>query len=151
MSIHIQIVDGPLSKRAPDWPDLPTGEVGAAACFEGIVRRHEGDALIDALDYTAYEPMAPRELGRLAGELVREFGLAGMYVEHSRGRVPVGACSFRLRVASAHRAEALRAAERFIDRMKRDVPIWKAPVPAGHHDHASDPPHQNDEQAVRPS
>jgi molybdopterin synthase catalytic subunit len=51
-----------------------------------------------------------------------------MCVEHSRGRVAAGECSFRLRVAASHRPEALRAVEEFIDRMKRDVPIWKTPV-----------------------
>jgi molybdopterin synthase catalytic subunit len=40
-----------------------------------------------------------------------------------------GQCSFRLQVASAHRAEALAAMTEFIDRLKRDVPIWKSPVP----------------------
>jgi molybdopterin synthase catalytic subunit len=42
----------------------------------------------------------------------------------------VGAASFRLLVRAAHRREALDAADAYIERMKRDVPIWKTAVPA---------------------
>jgi molybdopterin synthase catalytic subunit len=37
----------------------------------------------------------------------------------------VGQRSFRLTVHARHRAESLAAVGEFIDRMKRDVPIWK--------------------------
>jgi molybdopterin synthase catalytic subunit len=59
---------------------------------------------------------------------VQEFGLLAMYVEHSRGHVPVGQCAFRLSVAALHRAEGFAAMAHFIDALKRDVPIWKRPV-----------------------
>jgi molybdopterin-guanine dinucleotide biosynthesis protein A len=51
--------------------------------------------------------------------------LVGIAVEHSRGRVQPGECSFRLQMAAKHRQEALAAMAEFIDRMKRDAPIWK--------------------------
>ncbi len=127
------------------------GRIGARLRFEGIVRRDEprsgattivtidtsshGDSpntsdigQLSALDYTAYEPMASRELERVAREVSGEFGVEAMFVLHSRGRVMVGEVSFVLIVESAHRAPALRAMGAFIDRMKRDVPIWKVPV-----------------------
>ena len=104
------------------------GDAGAVLCFEGIVRPTEGGQPVVALDYEAYEPMADAQLRRLANEIVERHRLLGLWVEHSRGRVAAGECSFRLRVASRHRPEALRAVGEFIDRMKRDVPIWKTPV-----------------------
>jgi molybdopterin synthase catalytic subunit len=55
-------------------------------------------------------------------------GLVAILVEHSKGFVPVGQCSFRLLVAGTHRRESLAAMSEFIDRMKRDVPIWKKGV-----------------------
>ena len=125
-SVEVHILDGPLGPQAPPR-EIPGA--GAALCFEGIVRPLEAGTAIVALDYEAYEPMAGNLLRRLGEDVSRRHGLLDLSVEHSRGRVRAGECSFRLRVASPHRPEALRAVEEFVDRMKRDVPIWKTPVP----------------------
>ena len=124
MSITISITDGPLG-AAPDW--APNG-AGAILSFEGIVREREGDGTIEALDYTAYEPMARTQLQRLGAELLDRHGLTALLMQHSRGRIAVGECSFRLLIAAPHRKEALAAMDEFIDRLKRDIPIWKSPV-----------------------
>jgi len=129
MSVEVRIVDGAL-KREGYNPISPEG-AGAVVVFEGIVRPTEGDQKIEALDYEAYEPMASGKLEEIATSLNESHGLIGMVVEHSRGRVDVGACSFRLTVSSAHRREAIAAMSEFIDRLKQDVPIWKKPVRKG--------------------
>ncbi len=126
MKLAVSVVEGPLAETAPAW--APPG-AGAVVCFEGVARPTEHGEPIAALEYEAYEPMAGRELERLAREVMDEFGLLGVFVEHSRGRVAVGERSFRLRVAAPHRKEALAALDRFIDRLKQDVPIWKKAVP----------------------
>ncbi len=129
MSVTVRIHDGPLPvSPAGCSVGGATGAAGAVVFFEGVVRAEEDGRPIQALDYEVYEPMATRELQRLAEDVLRSFGLLAVSVAHSRGRVPVGQCAFRLSVAAAHRAEALRAVEAFIDRLKRDVPIWKTPV-----------------------
>jgi molybdopterin synthase catalytic subunit len=125
VSVEVNIVDGPLGPLAPSR-EVPGA--GAALCFEGIVRPFESGRAIVALDYEAYEPMAPNLLRRLGEEVARSHGLLDLCVEHSRGRVRAGECSFRLRVYSPHRPEALSAVGEFVDRMKRDVPIWKTAV-----------------------
>jgi molybdopterin synthase catalytic subunit len=128
MSVRIAILDGPLPAR----PQAdPVEGAGALLVFEGMVRRLESEREIAALDYAAYEPMATSELRRLSEEVLRKHGLIAIEVEHSRGRVAVGECSFRLLVAAPHRKEALAAMDEFIDRLKRDVPIWKKAVWAG--------------------
>lgn len=128
MTRHVDAIlrDGPLAPAAT-W-DHPGA--GAVLCFEGVVRPTEADQAIDGLDYEAYEPMAGRELDRLASEAMERFGLLAIRVEHSRGLVLSGACSFRLRIASLHRKEALAAMDWYIDLMKQQVPIWKRPVPS---------------------
>jgi molybdopterin synthase catalytic subunit len=139
MSVRITIVDGPLGAALSEPAELAppaqpesalvdTGEAGAVVTFDGVVRALEGDRKIQALDYEVYEPMASRELGRLAADLLGSCGVLAIDAWHSRGRVQVGAVSFRLVVRSAHRKEALQAMDRFIDCMKRDVPIWKRAV-----------------------
>lgn len=129
MSVSVRIVDGALG-AAGECEALRAGEGvdGAVVVFEGIVRGEEEGRAIRGLLYEAYEPMAGRMLRELGEAMVREHGVRAIDVEHSRGEVAVGACSFRLTVCSAHRAGALRAMDAFIDRMKRDVPIWKTAV-----------------------
>ena len=128
MSIEVRIVDGPLPADAGHADDCEgRGDVGALVQFEGIVRGVEGGRGITALDYEVYEPMAHREIEKLAAHLVAEHKLHGLRIEHSRGRVGVGECSFRLVVTAAHRGPAFRAATEFIDRLKQDIPIWKSP------------------------
>lgn len=141
------ILDGPIGAAeearalrsigpAPDAPGL----VGATLRFEGIVRRDEpsgaptpGGAPLPlrpliALDYQTYDPMAHHQFAGLARDVAHEFGLLALVALHSRGRVRVGEASFMLTIRSTHRAEAIAAMTSFIDRLKRDVPIWKLPV-----------------------
>ncbi len=129
MSVRVSIVDGPLpGSHLDEAEDRAAPEAGAIVCFEGRVRPLEDGRELDALRYEEYPPMTGRELRKLAGAMLAEHKLLAIGVWHSRGAVPVGACSFRLRIAARHRKEALAATDRFIDRMKRDVPLWKTPV-----------------------
>ncbi|MCC6678523.1 MAG: molybdenum cofactor biosynthesis protein MoaE [Phycisphaerales bacterium] len=125
MNVEIRIVDGALARPAERGPGCG---VGAVIAFEGVVRGEENGRAITGLDYEVYEGMAERELERLAVEVATSHGLMAVRVWHSRGFVAVGACSFRLEMESAHRQASLRAVAEFIDRLKRDVPIWKRAV-----------------------
>ncbi|HAQ67619.1 MAG TPA: molybdopterin converting factor [Phycisphaerales bacterium] len=124
MSATVRIIDGALGNPAPALP--PAAQFGAAIVFDGVVRADEGGRTIRALAYEVYEPMASNMLTELGREMLAKHGLVAIMVEHSRGEVPVGQRSFRLTVHALHRAEALAAVGEFIDRMKRDVPIWKS-------------------------
>jgi len=104
---------------------------GAGIVFEGIVRPTEDGRQILGLEYEVYRPMAERQLELIGREMVEKHGLISMEIEHSTGLVPNVACSFRLRVEAVHRKEGLRAVDEFIDRLKRDVPIWKRAKPSG--------------------
>ncbi len=129
MSIAVYILDGPLPPTANAiLAQAEQGVAGAVLCFDGIVRATENGRPIAALNYEVYEPMASRQLHTLCEDVLARFGLLSVQTWHSRGRVPVGACSFRLRIAAQHRTEALQAMTDFIERLKRDVPIWKTPV-----------------------
>ena len=72
--------------------------------------------------------MARNMLVVIGEELVRRHGLVAICVEHSKGLVLAGECSFRLQVAGRHRQESLAAMSEFIDRLKQDVPFWKTAV-----------------------
>ncbi|MCE9619235.1 MAG: molybdenum cofactor biosynthesis protein MoaE [Planctomycetes bacterium] len=121
----VRIADGALSETRPVQPH---GSAGATLVFEGIVRGEEAGRPIRALMYEIYEPMASNMLAKLSQEMIKKHGLIAITAEHSRGEIAVGQRSFRLTLQSAHRKEALAAMDEFIDRMKRDVPIWKSPI-----------------------
>ncbi len=124
MSVSVHIHDGPIVP--PNEPRCQCA--GAVVVFEGIVREMESGRRISGLHYQTYDPMAHRELQRLAQEIMKQFELLDVTVAHSRGFVAVGRCSLRVAIAAMHRKPALAAMDGFIDALKRDVPIWKNPV-----------------------
>lgn len=126
MNDCVQIHDGPLAD-ATTWR---VDGAGAMLCFEGVVRPSEADLPISGIRYETYDPMAEKELQRLATEALDRFDILAVRVEHSRGIVRNHACSFRLRIASAHRKAGLAAMDWYIDQMKKVVPIWKHAIPA---------------------
>lgn len=133
MTPRIRIVSGPLSAKDRAIPTRMQGKIGALVVFEGLVREGEDGRPLRALWYEAYEPMTTRCLENLAYELAAAHtqGQAQVLlvrIEHSIERVMVGGCSFRLTVGAAHRKEALAFMDEFIDRMKKEVPIWKSPI-----------------------
>lgn len=128
MSVEIHIVEGPIGAEIGRAPATADGTAGAVLVFDGAVRALEDGKRLRGLEYEAYEPMASRELKRLAEEVVAKHGLIGLACWHSRGLVRVGGCSMRVVVRSGHRAVALAGMGEFIDRLKRDVPVWKRAV-----------------------
>ena len=100
-------------------------EVGACVEFHGIVRELENGSALSGLEYEAHESMARTQLGRIFCELNVEHPVEAVLFIHRLGWVPVGEASMLVRVLAAHRGEALAFCGAAIDRMKRDVPIWK--------------------------
>lgn len=131
--VRIEIVEGPIDPGLLGWGDSvasggrPTG-VGSRVRFEGLVRPLEQDRAIAGLQYEMYRPMTDRVLESIAREEASRPGVRWVWVGHSRGTVPVGRVSFLCEIGSEHRAEGLTALASFIDRMKRDAPIWKRPL-----------------------
>jgi molybdopterin synthase catalytic subunit len=120
----VRIVEGPIP--TPDDGDRPAiPEIGAIVHFEGRVRGLEGARAIAGIEYTAYRPMAERELARILDEIAARFRVERVVVEHAVGRIRVGEVALVVKVYSGHRAEAFRACEYLIVRLKETVPIWK--------------------------
>lgn len=125
MKIHVEITGDPLEARG-----VTVAEPGCGAVveFAGLVRGEEDGVAIAALDYEAYEAMARSEMERIARELAADFPCRSMELIHRTGRVPVGQASILVRIEAKHRAEAFGMLVAFMDRLKRDVPVWKKVV-----------------------
>jgi molybdopterin synthase catalytic subunit len=77
------------------------------------------------LDYTAYEPMALKQMEELAQLALAKYAIRDVWVVHRLERLQIGETSVFIAVASAHRAAAFEACRWIIDALKKTVPIWK--------------------------
>lgn len=123
-SVQVVLVDGPVKERHL----TAVGGAGAVVSFEGVVRPIEDGLPLLGLRYSSYDPMAERELRRIASSALSSHGLLAVRLAHSRGLVMAGEVSLLLHVAAEHRKPAIRGVDEIIDALKRDVPIWKTPV-----------------------
>jgi molybdopterin synthase catalytic subunit len=112
----------------PPPPESVRGLAGAWAEFHGCVRAEEKGAKIAALRYDIYEVMARRVLTTHLEALEKKHGLIAARFWHRGGIVPVGEAAVYAAIAAPHRREAFAALAELMDRLKTDVPIWKAEV-----------------------
>jgi molybdopterin synthase catalytic subunit len=122
MKTRVEITREPLVASGVTSAD---GTSGAVVEFAGVVRSEEDGAPITALDYEAYEVMARSEMERIVRELSAQNPCHAVEITHRIGRVPAGEASILVRIAAKHRAEAFGLLTEFMDRLKRDVPVWK--------------------------
>lgn len=121
MEIEVSFTQAPIVRPATAFSDT----AGAVAEFWGVVRAEEKDRRIGGLIYEIYEPMAEKTIRRILEELHAEHPCLAARVIHRSGPVPAGEASIHVRVSARHRAAAFRVLEEFMNRMKREVPIWK--------------------------
>ena len=98
---------------------------GAVAAFVGVVREENDGAPVETIEYSAYRPMAERELEKIEGEVARAFAGTAVLVRHRLGTLSVGEESVAIVAVSPHRREALAACADAIERVKARAPIWK--------------------------
>ena len=99
---------------------------GAVVVFVGRVRPDRvGRRRVVALEYEADARMAPDALRALEREARERFVVREVVLAHRIGVLPVGTPSVLVGVAAAHRRAAFDAARFLIERVKREVPIWK--------------------------
>ncbi|WP_440996502.1 molybdenum cofactor biosynthesis protein MoaE [Arhodomonas sp. SL1] len=98
---------------------------GALVVFEGVVRDHHDGRGVAGMEYTAYEPLARRELEALEQEARERFGVPVCRIVHRLGRLGIGEASVLVVVRAPHRRDAFDAARYAIDTLKQRVPIWK--------------------------
>lgn len=98
---------------------------GAQVLFLGTVRDVNDGRAVTGVEYSAFEPMAAREMERIAGEAAARFETGHVVIVHRLGRLGLGEASVAIVVAHARRAQAYDASRYIIEELKRRVPIWK--------------------------
>jgi molybdopterin synthase catalytic subunit len=98
---------------------------GASLLFLGTVRDLNDGRDVTAIEYSAYEEMARRELAAIVEETVSRVNGVTIAVEHRIGSLEIGEVSVAIAVAHAHRGPAYEASRYIIEEVKRRLPIWK--------------------------
>jgi len=118
------IVDHPLDPTALLAEVADVGS-GASTLFVGTVRRTNQGREVTGIDYSAYGPMAEREMASVVAEAAARFGALRIAVEHRVGTLALGEASIVIAVAHERRAGAMDAQRYLIEEIKRRVPVWK--------------------------
>jgi MoaE-MoaD fusion protein len=105
--------------------ELQRDEDGAVATFEGIVRNNTKGRATRYLEYECYEAMALPQIAVIGREIAAKLAIGRVGIVHRLGRLEVGEASVVVVATAPHRKPAFDAALEGINRLKREVPIWK--------------------------
>lgn len=103
-------------------------ECGAIVTLDGFVRQFTKGRETLYLEYEGYEPMALKEMEKLAALAHEKFEIAHVGIVHRLGKLEIGETSVVISVSAPHRRAAFEACEWVIKELKRTVPIWKKEV-----------------------
>lgn len=100
-------------------------EIGAHSIFLGQVRADivEGKTVM-AIDYSAYEEMAEKEIHTIRESAFSKFDLTCAHIYHSLGIVPTGQICLFIFTSSPHRKGAIDANQYILDAVKTRVPVF---------------------------
>lgn len=98
---------------------------GGLALFVGVVRDHNGGKAVTRLEYSAYNPMAEKEMDRIEAEIARAHPGARVLFRHRIGSLAIGDVAVVVAAAAPHREEAFAACRAGIEAIKARVPVWK--------------------------
>lgn len=104
---------------------LQRNQDGAVLVFEGVVRDNTKGRPTSHLEYECYETLALDQMARIGREIAARFPIGRLAIVHRLGRLEIGEASVAVIATAPHRRPAFEAALEGINRLKREVPIWK--------------------------
>lgn len=110
-------------ERVRQWVALDT--TGAQVLFVGTVRNHSGSKSIEKLEFSAYDPMAIKEMEKIAFMAIKQYELTRVAIHHRKGTLGIGEIPVVIAVSAPHRERCFDACSYIIDMLKQTVPIWK--------------------------
>jgi molybdopterin synthase catalytic subunit len=103
-------------------------KAGALATFVGMVREDPvefSESKVQYLEYEAFEEIAIQKLQELRDDLVKREGIVDVSIHHVVDRVRVGQDSLIVAVLGTRRRFVFPVLEEAVERVKKDIPIWK--------------------------
>jgi molybdopterin synthase catalytic subunit len=108
-----------------------SAKAGAIATFIGIVREdpvESSEGKVQYLEYEAFEEVAIRKLQELRNDLAKREGIVDVSIHHVVDRLGVGDESLIVAVLGTRRKFVFPVLEEAVERVKKEVPIWKKEV-----------------------
>ncbi len=103
-------------------------EAGAVACFVGVVREdpvRESDVKVVRLEYEAYTDVALKRMEEIRDAIKKHPGIIEVSIHHIIDTLNVGEPSLFVAVLGKHRQDVFPAISETVERVKKEVPIWK--------------------------
>lgn len=123
-NINIKLTDQKLNlQECYEWIQDPS--CGGVSIFVGTVRNTTQQKTVNKLDFSAYSPMAVKEMQLIAERGLKQFAIKKILIHHAEGLLKIGEIPVIIAVAAAHRNAAFEACQFAIDTLKETVPIWK--------------------------
>ena len=107
------------------YENLGSDAAGGLSLFIGTVRNNAQGKQVKQLVFEAYEPMALKEMRRIADLALEKWPLENLVMIHAVGAKAVGEAVVVTGASSAHRDASFEACRFLIDELKKTVPIWK--------------------------
>ena len=118
-----------LNQIMSDLSHLPDyHEAGAVACFVGVIREdpvRESEAKVVRLEYEAYIDVALKRMQEIRDAIKRRPGVLEVSIHHIIDTLEVGEPSLFVAVLGKHRQDVFPALSETVERVKKEVPIWK--------------------------
>ncbi|MGB5242625.1 MAG: molybdenum cofactor biosynthesis protein MoaE [Lutimonas sp.] len=123
-NIYIKISEQPLNMQVC-YEFVHDDSCGGIALFVGTVRNNTEEKDVQQLDFSTYEPMAIKEMNKIAAQALSEYPIKKIAIHHAKGMLKIGEIPVIIAVSSAHREAAFEACQFAINQLKETVPIWK--------------------------
>lgn len=93
--------------------------IGAHQIFLGQIRSDAlGEAMVTAIDFTAYRDMADEAYRQFREELFSRYRITCLHVYHSLGKVNAGEINLFVFVSASHRKDAITACAELVEWIK---------------------------------
>jgi molybdopterin synthase catalytic subunit len=106
-------------------------EAGAVGSFVGVVREdpvRESIEKVTRLEYEAYDEAALRAMGEIRESMKKHTGVIEISIHHVIDSLSVGEPSLFVAVLGKHRQDVFPILVETVERVKKEVPIWKKEV-----------------------
>ncbi len=104
---------------------LISNTAGAFSSFEGLVRNHNENRDVIALEYEAHEALCLKEAEKIFAEVRQKFNIINLRCFHRVGKLQIGEMAVWVGVIASHRDDSFKACRYIIDEVKKRLPIWK--------------------------
>jgi molybdopterin synthase catalytic subunit len=100
-------------------------KAGAIGTFTGIVRAVSENSRTEFLEFESYGEVARQKMDDICSALKQEEGIVEVLMYHRTGIIQKGEDIVHIVVAAGHREQMFPVLREAIERLKREVPIWK--------------------------